>query len=55
MPEEDIECEYFPAIAIDSILIYDKKCYLQVYLEDGVYKLVNKQMINYLEKNYFGG
>ena len=28
---DDIECESFTVISIDSLLIYDKKCYLQVY------------------------
>ena len=32
VPEDDIECESFTVISIDSLLIYDKKYYLQVYL-----------------------
>ena len=30
VPEDDIECEFFTVISIDSLLIYDKKYYLQV-------------------------
>ena len=25
VPEDDIECEYFTVISIDSLLLYDKK------------------------------
>ena len=30
MPEDDIECKPFTIISIDSLLVYDKKYYLQV-------------------------
>ena len=33
VPEDDIECEYFTVISIDSLLIYEDKYYLKVYLE----------------------
>ena len=33
VPESDIECEYFTVISIDFLLVYDKKYYLQVYLD----------------------
>ena len=42
MPEDNIECEYFGVISIDFLLVYDKKYYLQVYLENCAYKMVNK-------------
>ena len=31
VPEDDMECESFTAISIDSLVVYDKKYYLQVY------------------------
>ena len=42
VPEDDIECESFTVISIDSLLVYDKKYYLQVYLDNCAYKIVNK-------------
>ena len=53
VPGDDIECESFTVISIDSLLIYDKKCYLQVYLDNCAYKTVNKQMTDYLDENIF--
>ena len=32
VPEYNIECKSFTAIPIDSLLLHDKKYYLQVYL-----------------------
>ena len=32
VPEDDIECESFTVISIDSLLIYENKSYLQAYL-----------------------
>ena len=51
VPEDDIECECFIVISIDSLLVCDKKYYLQVYLENCAYKIVNKQTTDYLDKN----
>ena len=51
--KDDIEFESFTAISIDSLLVYDKKCYLQVYLDNCAYKIVNKQMTHYLDENFF--
>ena len=53
MPEDDIECESFTVSFIDSLLVYDKKYYLQVYLDNCVYKIVNKQVTDYLDENIF--
>ena len=53
VPEDDIECESFAVISIDSLLVYDKKYYLQVYLDNCTYKVVTKQMIDYLDENLF--
>ena len=52
VPEDDIECESFTVISIDSLLVYDKKYYLQIYLDNCAYKIVNKQ-IDYLDENLF--
>ena len=51
MPEDVIECESFTVINIDSLLVYDKKYYSPVYLHN--YKIVNKQMTDYLDQNLF--
>ena len=42
VPEDDIQCESFTVISIDSLLVYDKKHYLQVYLDNCTYKTVKK-------------
>ena len=39
VPQDDIECESFIVISIDSLLVYDKKYYLQVYLDNCAYKM----------------
>ena len=51
MPEGDIECESFTVISIDSLLVYEKKYYLQVYLDNCGYKIVSKWMADYLDEN----
>ena len=38
---------------IDSLLVYENKHYLQVYLDNCVYKIVNRQMADYLDENLF--
>ena len=53
MLEEDIECESFIAISIDSLLVYYNKYDLQVYLDNCTYKSVNKQMTDYFDENLF--
>ena len=52
-PEDHIECTSFIVISIDSLLVYDKKYYLQIYLDNYTYKSVNKQMTDYLDENLF--
>ena len=44
VPENDIKCESSIAIAIDSLLVYENKYYLQVYLDNckQTYEIVNK-------------
>ena len=42
VPEDDIECESFTAISIASLLLYENKYYLQVYLHNCAYKIIDK-------------
>ena len=51
--EDDTESQSVTVISTDCLLVYDKKYYLQVYLDNCAYKTVNKQMTNYLEENIF--
>ena len=51
--KDDIECDSFSVISFDSLLVYENNYYLQVYLDNCTYKIVNKQMTDYLDKNLF--
>ena len=51
VPDNDIECESFTVISIDSLLVYDNKYRLQVHLDNCAYKIVNKKMTDYLDIN----
>ena len=51
MPEDDIECESF--ISIDSLLVYENKYCLQVYLDNCADNIAKKQMTDYLDGNLF--
>ena len=53
VPEDERECENFTVISIDFLLVYQNKYYLQVYLDNSAYKIVNKQVTYYLDKNLF--
>ena len=53
VPEHDIECESFTVISVDSLLVYEKKYYLEVYLENCAYMIVNKQNKDYLDEKVF--
>ena len=53
MPEDDIECEFFTIISIDSLPLYKNKNYLLVHLDNCAYKIANKQMADYLDENLF--
>ena len=53
MSEHHVECESFTAISVDSLLLYQNKCYLQVYLDNCAYKIANKTMTDYLHENLF--
>ena len=54
VPEDGIECDFFTVISIDSLLIYENKYYLEVYLDNCAYKIANKEMADYLDDNFFG-
>ena len=51
--EDDIECETFTVIAIGSLLAYENKCCLLVYLDNCVYKIAKEQMTDYHDDNFF--
>ena len=36
-----------------SLIVYDNKYYLEVYLENCAYKIVNRKMRVYLDENLF--
>ena len=43
----------FTSISIVSLTIYESKYYLQVFLDNCAYKIVNKEMTDYLDENVF--
>ena len=51
--KDDIECESFTVISIDSLILYKNKYYLQVHLDNCTYKIVNKQMTDYHNEKLF--
>ena len=53
MPEDGVECESFIVISPDSSLVYKEKYYLEIYLHNCAYVIVDKEMIDYLEDNRF--
>ena len=42
VPEDGVECKSFTIIFVDSLLVYENKYYLQVYLDNCAYKIVDK-------------
>ena len=53
VPGDGVECESFTVISIDSLLVYDNKFYLKVYLEKYAYKIEDRKVIDYLDDNLF--
>ena len=53
MPEDYIKFESFTVISIDFLLVYKNKYYMQGYLDNGAYKVVNKQMTDDLDEIVF--
>ena len=43
MPEDDLEYKSFTVISIDSLLVCEKKSYLQIYLDNFAYKIIDTQ------------
>ena len=54
VPKDDVGCESFTVISIDSLLVYENKYYLQIYLGKCDYKTVNTKIIDYLDENLSG-
>ena len=44
MLENDIECESFTVTSTDSLVVYESKYYLHVYLDNFTCSIVNKQV-----------
>ena len=53
VPEDDIKCEFFTVICIDSSLACRNIYYLQVSLDNCAYKSIDKQMKDYLDDSLF--
>ena len=51
VPEDDIEWKSCTAASIHTLLLYDSKYYLQLYLDNCAYKIVSKEMTDCLDKN----
>ena len=51
--QDDIEYISLTDISMVSLLVYENKYYLQLYLHNSAYKIINKQMTDYLEENLF--
>ena len=53
VPEDSVEYKSYTIISVDSLLIYKNKYYLQVYLNNCAYKIIDKQMRDNLDENLF--
>ena len=53
VPDDGVQCKSFTVISIASLLVYESKYYLQVYLDNWAYKIVVRQMIYYPDDNLF--
>ena len=53
MPEDDEESKSFTVISIGSFLVYQNKYYLQLYLDNRAYKIIEKQMSDHFDDNFF--
>ena len=42
--EDGAECETFIIILLDSLLVYENKYYLQIYLDNCASKVLDKQL-----------
>ena len=46
---DGVKCEYFAIISVGSWLVYKNKYYLQVYLNNCAYEIVNTVMIDHFD------
>ena len=46
MPEDGVKCKSFTIISIYFLLDYENNYYLQVYLDNCTYEIVDKQIFN---------
>ena len=44
--EDGAECETFIIILLDSLLVYENKDYLQIYLDNCASKVLDKQLVD---------
>ena len=51
--KDGVECKSSAIISFDSLLVYESKYYLQVYLDNYAYKIVNTEMVDNLDHNIF--
>ena len=51
--QEGVKCESCTITSINSLIVYDCKYYLQVYLDNCAYKIMDKQMRDYVDDNLF--
>ena len=49
MSKDDIECKSCAALFFYYLLVYENK----VYLDNGVYKIVSKQITDYFDENLY--
>ena len=53
MSEDGVECESLLQSFLSIIYLFMKKYYLQVYLRNCAYKIVDTQMVDYLDDILF--
>ena len=53
VPEYGIECQHYAIVFINSLLVYENKYYLQVYLKGCLYRIDDKIIMSYLGDNLF--
>ena len=53
VPEDVIKCHSVTIISVDFLFIFENKYYLQVYLDNCAYKIINTNMVDYLDDNLF--
>ena len=53
MLQDGVECESFMIISIVPLPVHENKYYPQVHWDICAYKIVDKQMIDYLENQLF--